>query len=312
MILLWQLYNCKELLSSRGESSFDPNLEAINWAQFAYVQYATDTDYLCNAVMLFESLERLRSLPERVLLFPSHFDLKSESVEGRLLRKARAEYRVRLMPIEVQTRPADDSYIATWTDSYTKLLVFNRTEYKRVISLDSDAILLQRLDDLFLWPPSPVAMPRAYWLDTQTRQLTSALILLQPSRLEFGRIWEQIQAAGPAVYDMEILNQLYRDSAVVLPHRSYILLTGEFRARNHSNYLGSPEATWDPDLALQEAKYLHFSDWPVPKPWRKSPARVIQQEQPTCDTDQKSGALTCRSREIWLGLYENFVQRRKV
>lgn len=33
--------------------------------------------------------------------------------------------------------------IATWAESYTKLLAFNQTQYDRVLSLDSDSTVLQ-------------------------------------------------------------------------------------------------------------------------------------------------------------------------
>ncbi|OJJ98003.1 hypothetical protein ASPACDRAFT_122861 [Aspergillus aculeatus ATCC 16872] len=108
-------------------------------------------------------------------------------------------------------------------------------------------------------------MPRAYWRGFDHRLLTSAVILIQPSESEFGYIWERIQVAGKSDYDMEILNDLYQDSAMVLPHRPYILLTGEFRSKTHANYLGAPHTRWNPDLVLSEAKFLHFSDWPVSK-----------------------------------------------
>jgi len=53
----------------------------------------------------------------------------------------------------------------TWSDSYTKLLAFNQTQYDRVLSLDSDSTVLKPMDELFLLPDCPVAMPRAYWLE---------------------------------------------------------------------------------------------------------------------------------------------------
>jgi hypothetical protein len=116
-------------------------------------------------------------------------------------------------------------------------------------------------------------MPRAYWLqdeDPPKRQLSSQLMLLQPSRSEFDRIIDQIENAAEDDYDMEIVNQLYLDSAAVLPHRPYELLTSEFRKTNHTSYLGSDLEIWDPRKAFNEAKFLHFSDDPVPKPWVKT------------------------------------------
>jgi hypothetical protein len=78
----------------------------IDWFRFAYVQYVTNTAYLCNSVMLFETLSRLQSKADRLLMYPSEFSMDSDgtSTESRLLRKARDEYNVKLMPIEVQSR----------------------------------------------------------------------------------------------------------------------------------------------------------------------------------------------------------------
>lgn len=151
----------------------------IDWSRFAYVQYVTNSAYLCNSVMLFESLHRLGSKPDRLMMYPSSFseDALGDSTESRLLRKARDEYGVKLMPIQVQIREGGDSkssksYVllytqldsvypplpsfpqmfnspqlivssATWAESYTKLLAFNQTQYDRVLSLDSDSTVLQ-------------------------------------------------------------------------------------------------------------------------------------------------------------------------
>ena len=121
------------------------------------------------------------------------------------------------------------------------------------------------MDELFLLEPAWVAMPRAYWLGFEGRILSSQLLLLQPSESEFDRVMKATQNAGDNDYDMDILNTLYQDSAMILPHRRYDLLTGEFRGDNHQNYLRDDQQEWDPDAILKEAKYLHFSDWPLPK-----------------------------------------------
>lgn len=82
--------------------------DAIDWHRFAYVQYVTNLPYLCNSVMLFESLHRLGCKPDRLMMFPSHFSTEDNSTEALLLRKARDEYRVILKPIEVQMRQGND------------------------------------------------------------------------------------------------------------------------------------------------------------------------------------------------------------
>ena len=160
------------------------------------------------------------------------------------------------------------SNTATWAESFTKLLAFNQTQYSRVLHLDSDGTVLQSMDDLFLMPQAAVAMPRAYWLGFDERTLSSQIMLVEPSEHEFERVVKTTEAGGTGDYDMEVVNKLYKDKALILPHRPYDLLTGEFAAKpdaDHQNYLGDETEQWDPDAVLDEAKYLHFSDWPMPK-----------------------------------------------
>ena len=79
--------------------------QETNWTQYAYTQYVTDEDYLCNSVMIFETLHYLESKADRVMLFPRswHYANKTEtSKHAELLRKAEAEYSVKLVPVDLQ------------------------------------------------------------------------------------------------------------------------------------------------------------------------------------------------------------------
>ena len=81
----------------------------VDWSRFAYAQYVTDGDYLCNSVMIFEALHRLGAKAERVMMYP--YWMLRDPVEGeadtataKLLVKARDEYDVKLVPIRIQHR----------------------------------------------------------------------------------------------------------------------------------------------------------------------------------------------------------------
>ncbi|KAI1794985.1 nucleotide-diphospho-sugar transferase [Ganoderma leucocontextum] len=282
----------------------------VDWSRFAYSQYATDSAYLCNSLMFFASLHRLGSKAERLLMYPSNMKPDSNGTsDSRLLSKAQDEYG--LVPIAVQHRHGlyGDS---TWSDSYTKLLAFNQTQYDRVLALDSDSTLLQNMDELFLLPPAPVAIPRAYWLKGDPSTLTTSLILLQPSEDEFARVTQATETAEGGDFDMEIINSLYGRDCMVLPHRPYTLLTGEFRnvdPKGHAAYLGNEYEVWDADRVLQEAKFLHFSDWPMPKPWLAAPDATVNEAQPKCMQGPGGEEDSC-SRELWLGFYSDFKTRR--
>ncbi|KAH6896691.1 nucleotide-diphospho-sugar transferase [Thelonectria olida] len=291
-----------------------PIPDKVDWSRFAYTQYVTNADYLCNSVMIFETLHRLGSKADRLMMYPNFMldptDTESDTPHGKLLIQARDKYNVKLMPVEVQHREGAD---ATWADSFTKLLAFNQTQYDRVLSLDSDGAVLQPMDELFLLPPSPVAMPRAYWLLDESppkTMLSSQVVLIQPDTVEFERIIHKIATTTENDYDMEIVNDLYRDSAMILPHRPYDMLTGEWRRTEHSHYLGSDREVWDPATVLSEAKFIHFSDWPVPKPWMFVPEDIKRANQPRCR--MINGEESCLEQEIWNRFYTNFAEQRLV
>ena len=162
------------------------------------------------------------------------------------------------------------------------------------------------MDELFLLPTAPVGMPRAYWLDNT---LSSQLVLIEPSDSEFARIEEAFQNRGGNDFDMEIVNDLYGKDCFIIPHRRYDLLTGEFKAGEHYKYLGNKQEQWDPDKILEEAKFLHFSDWPYPKPWITAPQSSTDANKPKCH-DVEGGGQDCRDQEAWVGFYDDFRKRR--
>ncbi|KAG0653026.1 N-acetylglucosaminyltransferase [Hyphodiscus hymeniophilus] len=276
----------------------------VNWSRFAYVQYVTNTPYLCNSVMLFERLHALGTKADMLMMYPSKFTPGDATLEGRLLAQARDQYGVKLTPIEVQRRSGID---VTWAESFTKLLAFNQTQYDRVLGLDSDSTVLQLMDELFLLPSCPVAMPRAYWLPREEHFLSSQLILVEPSAIEFERVSKAIATAGPGEYDMEIFNNIYGDSALIIPHRRYDLLTRAFREDHRISYLGNDMEEWDPDKVLEEAKFLHFSDWPMTKPWIPD-YNKMEELKPACAEENQG----CRAQILWLQFYSDFARRRQV
>ncbi|KAI0572098.1 Alpha-N-acetylglucosamine transferase [Pyrenophora tritici-repentis] len=283
--------------------------DRVQWSDFAYVQYVTNANYLCNSLLILDALYHSKAKADRIIMYPEGWHVAKDNTADdptkiKLLRKARDVYQAKLVPIQVQSFEKGD---ATWKDSYTKLLAFNQTQYKRVMSLDSDAIVREHMDELFLLPSSSVVMPRAYWLDQPF--LSSQLVLVEPSVKEWRRV-QQFMNSDDSGFDMDILNIMFKDSCVVIPHRRYNLLSSEFRSETHQNYLGSDEA-WDGTKVLEETKFIHFSDWPVPKPWYQTPESVMKEHQPRCRERKDRGEPDCRDRDIWLNLYKDFSNNRQ-
>ncbi|KAK0100800.1 N-acetylglucosaminyltransferase [Cadophora gregata] len=290
----------------------------VDWSKFAYTQYATNVDYLCNAVMIFETLHRLGSKADRLLLYPNKYslDVTLGTVESRLLVKARDEFNVTLKAVRVQHQNLAAYSGPNWADSYTKLLAFSQKQYTRLLVLDSDATILQPLDSLFLLPSAPAIMPRAWWLPYPF--LSSHFMLIEPSDREFWRVQKAMENARVGYYDMEIMNKLYGRTCRVLPHEKYALLTGELRAKDHAGWLSGGIGIgkgkklgldWDVERMKREARVVHFSDSPLPKPWLATEEQ-IEKFKPEC-VEGVGWEEDCREREIWVGFYEDFRRRRK-
>ncbi|PSN65747.1 hypothetical protein BS50DRAFT_634967 [Corynespora cassiicola Philippines] len=172
------------------------------------MQYVTNSNYLCNSLMILEALHRSGAKADRIIIYPEDWHI-----------------------------PEDNS---TSASTESKLLIQARDLYHAKL----------HMDELFLIPSSPVAMLRAY-----------------------------------------------------------CLLSGKFRSEKHERYMGSEES-WDGAKALEDAKFVHFSDWPVPKPWLKASDSVMEDNQPRCKEIKDIG-LECSDRDIWRNLYKDFSERRQ-
>lgn len=81
------------------------------------------------------------------------------------------------------------------------------------------------MDEHFLLPSAPVALPRACWWE---KTFTVALMLVQPTTNEFKRVEQSIAPASPNKYNMKIGNQFHVESAAEMPHRTYIMQWANF------------------------------------------------------------------------------------
>jgi hypothetical protein len=101
-----------------GDGPFD-------WSKLAYAQVVRDHSELCNALILFNALHRLKSPAPKLLLFPKEWvldndgDIASPDVETsrRLMRKAVRWYRAILVPIEPDLKGANGSSLFIFAGS---------------------------------------------------------------------------------------------------------------------------------------------------------------------------------------------------
>ncbi|KAI9055188.1 hypothetical protein LZ554_000152 [Drepanopeziza brunnea f. sp. 'monogermtubi'] len=286
-----------------------------NWGNKQYIQVVADEEKLCSAVLVWHDMEDIGSRASRTLLYPSSWspdeidtdpalnDSLTLTQKAHLLREARDKYYVRLLPVDVLHENGTSQGI--WTDAYIKLLAFKLTV------LDGASQPRGNLDAVFLLRKAPLAMPWVFWGDPVGWAFSNQMMLITPSLKGFAKIEAEIKNADLDDYDLTIVEKLYRGKILKIPQKPYHLMTGELRRLDHSQYLGSPSKEWDPVEALQKAKMLHFSDWPVPRPWTSAPQATLNKNMPKCLRSEWFGATDCKNRMIWMQLYRDYAAKRK-
>ncbi|CAK0732461.1 hypothetical protein CVIRNUC_000134 [Coccomyxa viridis] len=254
--------------------------------------YATSEAYLCNAIINAVRLRELRVTPEAdivVLVDRAWLAEASETVTRRLVKLD--QLMVKVVGVDIVNQSGD----ATWAQSTTKLRFFELIQYRRLIYFDADGLVMRSMDHLFSLPSAPVAMPRAYWLSQPA--MCNALAVIEPSAQRLGELLHQAETAGG--FDMDVMNDLYKGQCLVLPNE-YVFLTGELRATNHTRYLGNHLLPWNATAELGRAYYVHFSDFPLPKPW------LLGAEQLNSTTVAPQCPQQCEERALWLALHHSF------
>jgi hypothetical protein len=172
------------------------------------------------------------------------------------------------------------------------------------------------MDHYFYSPLAPVAVPRAYWLnekhtDIARQVLGSHVMLVEPNEARYRKIMDEALKSGD--FDMEVINHMFSDSAMILPHRRLALLTGEFRNQDHSKYMAPDEdEEWNAMGEVSRSVLVHFSDWPLPKPWISRSKNLWESTMPPCPVDEPEhdDRPRCADRAMWSGFYEMYDMER--
>lgn len=249
------------------------------------------------------------------MLYPSTWD-PEERVDGGLthtaymLQRAQKDYFVKLRPLDALVPDTTGENI--WAGPHTKLLGFNLTEYNRVVTLDAGSVVKYNLDELFLIPATPLAMPYVYWGSQGGWQFSTQLTIITPSADSFSRLTDAIKVAPVAEYDISVLERVFHGQIIRIPQRPFALLSGEFRRKSHNQYIGNSfPKIWNADYILYKARILHFSDDPIPKPWFSAGKDLLNRYMPSCEESEGFGVSNCGDRQVWLRLYSDYAERRK-
>ncbi|CAK9435428.1 uncharacterized protein LODBEIA_P01550 [Lodderomyces beijingensis] len=154
--------------------------------RLAYMQYATNYDYLNLAILNFVQLRQANTqVPNLVILYDQILQFYASNRWSKLYEVANF-HNITLRSMElIKTNYNDDS---PWAASFTKLHIFNQDDFDRIVFFDSDSMFVNatlanegdedssddlpqrngncHIDELFKIPMEfDFALPQAYWLN---------------------------------------------------------------------------------------------------------------------------------------------------
>ena len=111
----------------------------------AYIFYTTNDIYACNILM---NMERLREYPHQQRDFVV---ILTNGVSVKYLELFKQQ-QMRIILKEPWIQPQTSEDVMFYSDSLTKLFVFQDFGYDTVVYMDSDCFLMQSIDQLFSLP----------------------------------------------------------------------------------------------------------------------------------------------------------------
>lgn len=206
---------------------------------YAYVFYATRAEYACSVLINIDRLKNVFHTKHRIIVLVEP-TLGSEYLSNFTAQNATV--------IPYEPPPLHDNARPYYADVFLKLVGFRLHQYipslKRVLILDSDQLLLQSLDHVFSLPAVDLAAPRARW-KADALGFTSAFLLVTLSDRLWGRIESALENIGKDTFDMDLLNEMFAETAMLLPGY-YCTLNSEWESNNIPKWWQGSEPPRDP------------------------------------------------------------------
>ena len=176
---------------------------------YAYVTVLTSINYLDGIRTLLYSLKKTKSRYPLVVLVPVGFDLSCQKAIkswGAFIEYAE---NVNLGDLEKRNkRPY-------WNETFFKLRVFNLTQYKKIVYIDSDMVILKNLDHLF--EKKHISAVQGGKLIFHWEDINSGLMVIEPNEKEFSdlmnlipRVCESKIESDIGFGDQDIISFYYR------------------------------------------------------------------------------------------------------
>ncbi|PTX44083.1 glycosyl transferase family 8 [Christiangramia gaetbulicola] len=116
-----------------------------------FVTLLSSPDYLKGVLVLANSLKIVESKYPLIVLMTSDFIKKNKKIIE-TLKKYHVEFKVLKKSFVIPDKNSRYMHSRRWVHTFDKLQVFGLTEFKKIVFLDSDMLVIKNVDELFNKP----------------------------------------------------------------------------------------------------------------------------------------------------------------
>ena len=167
-----------------------------------YVCVLSTNDYLEGCLVLNENLKHINSKYELLCLINEDISEESKkildyfNIKYKIINKL--EYKVNSIPV-----------FKHWYNTFDKLNIFTLTEYKKIIYLDSDLLILSNIDELADYKPIAMCKDRPF-----SNNYNSGVMVVEPNLEDYYNLKQLMIKSminNKPIGDQNIINQYFRN-----------------------------------------------------------------------------------------------------
>ncbi len=252
-------------------------------SNYAYITMATSKDYLPGVIAMYLSLKRTGTVISLYAMLPQAL-VESEPLAINNLKRNGINILEYNHSIEIPQQLIDNNAHQgdhRFSHTFDKLLVFEQTQFDKIVYLDADIYILHNLDHLFQLPHmSAMIAGKSYPGNEDWTDLTSGIMTIVPEQglsAKFEKLIPDVIKAKGICGDQDILQAYYTD----WPQRPELDM-GEkygviaYYAKYYEQHLGYKYTNQEEDPL--SVAVIHYAG--EMKPWMQhwSPLSVLKQE----------------------------------
>lgn len=176
----------------------------------AYVTTITNQVYYKGLKVLIKTLRQTKTTIPIFVMLPTNVEVAlKDSVRALNVTVTECD------PIEIPSDSKEANIMSHWNQTFFKLNVFRLTQFRKIIYIDADMLVLQNIDHLFEYP-SITGTTGGKAAHPEWHEFNSGLLVIAPDQLLFEQMVacinpaiERRKALGLGYGDQDVVNQFY-------------------------------------------------------------------------------------------------------